>query len=137
MDAALINEQEPEPVSAEPLVGDGPIREGYVASFGAFSLSKCNKRAMFLAQTDLPRGYFFEDRDLKFHKNQWLPCFGWGSIYTIDMEDTTADHWSRRYIFFGHHDVCWPCGVAQRYLIVWDENWCRISCVLNNSSLGA
>lgn len=132
VDAALSNEQEPEPAQAEPLVGDGPIREGYVASFGAFSLSKCGKRAMFLAQTNLPRGYFFEDGELKFLRNRWLPCFGWGAIYEIDMEDTTADHVSRRYIFFGHRDACCSWGITQRYLIVWDENWCRINCVLAN-----
>lgn len=130
--AAFVNETNSEQLPSEPLVGNTLGREGYVAAFGSFSLSSCAKRGMFLARTTLPRCYFFEDRDMTFSKNTCLPCIGPGSIYSVAMEDTTYNHKSLRYIFFGAQEVCCTCGVGQRYLIVWDEQWCLINCVLAN-----
>jgi hypothetical protein len=116
---------------------------GYVASFGAFSLPEqpipppppapppppIDGHAMFLARKQsLPGLYCFYDGPLTFEyfaTDDWLGVTGW-------MYKAQTSGAGLRHFLFGAETVGWCQGVAQRYVVVYDQWWCPVNCVCAN-----
>jgi len=104
---------------------------GYVASFGSFSVphqTSANGRAMFLANTPYADGYFFFDGPMTYEFFAVDPLSNVkGRVYQVNLPDNTVRHF-----LFGARCECCCCGILQRWLIVYDQDWNRVNAVLAN-----
>jgi hypothetical protein len=113
-----------------PLVGGSTNAEGYIASFGAFSLANSQGKALFLARS-IPYARF-KDVTIQYDANFYGTFIGEGSRYKLIGPNGTVV----RYFWFSDRDYfVWPGSLfRQRRLVVTDDSFIILSDVCANYS---
>lgn len=101
-------------------VGGSKQKQGYVASFGSFSLSRTKSEGMVFLEDKFPDPYFFEHGKLTYVREYTdKKTKVSGSLYKM-----VASNKEVYYFLFGNKDICLVDDVIRRFLFVYTSDGC-------------